>query len=254
MEEKPTRLLTELRAPEHRLSLMAFTLVAIVCSLVVATGIRFETVGSVLNPLPAWVFAVGQDLVVDEEPGLRAVQAGSELEPEESFNPAPTAEPEASPVPRTPATGTPASSGPREDRGPAGSAQGKGQGAEQGKGGTKGKGKGEDRGGKGGGPTGSGTAGPGNGNGSPNGNAAPNGQGQGQAKGQGQGKAKGHRSGKSTGGPDKISVSGGTGAAGPGQGAGQGRGHEHAPGQVKKKDGRGTPPGQAKGKGGSKRR
>jgi len=241
MEEKPTRLLAELRAPEHRPSLLAFSLVAIVCSLVVATGIRLDTVGGVLNPLPSLVFTLGQDLIPEEEPGLRAFQAGSELEPEGSVTPAPTTEPEARPDPVASAAGSPASARPREghDSGAA-SAQGKGPGGDRGRGGAKGKGRDEPRDSKGS------VTSPGNGNGAANGNGPTNGNGAANGD--------GRKPGKGSTGPDKISVSGGAGAGGPSTGASRGEGREQAPGQLKKSDRGGTPPGHAKGRGGPKRR
>ena len=47
MEEESSGLLGELRAPQHRPSLLAFVLVSVVGAMVVATGIRVEGVGKI---------------------------------------------------------------------------------------------------------------------------------------------------------------------------------------------------------------
>lgn len=198
MEEKPSRLIAELRSPEHRPSLVAFVVVAIVCSMVVATGIRLETVGRVLNPFPSWLLAIGSDLV-DDEPSLRAVLPGTELEPEDG----PTVGPEES---LAPAARTPVSAEQRDGRGSGatpGPRPGKGEGT--GKGGRQGKG----RGGKGGDPAG--------GPGASSGGAGPSAAGGGQgASGDGQG-------------PGTSGTVSGPQAGG----SGQGKGRAMAPGQKK---------------------
>ncbi|MCP6390594.1 hypothetical protein NL487_27115, partial [Klebsiella pneumoniae] len=76
MKDEPSGLLSELRQAEHRPSLLAFVLVTVAASLVVATGIRVDSVGNVLNPLPRWLFSIGADLADDDDDlPLRAVQA-----------------------------------------------------------------------------------------------------------------------------------------------------------------------------------
>ena len=99
MDEKPLRLLSELRSPQHRPPMLAFLLVAAACTVVIATGIRFDSVSSVVNPWPRWLYGAIADLATDDDPSLRAVQAGSVIEPEESPEPSPSA------PSSTPATG-----------------------------------------------------------------------------------------------------------------------------------------------------
>ena len=53
MEEKPLRLLSELRSPQHRPPMVAFALVAVACAVVIATSIRFGPAGGIFPPLPS---------------------------------------------------------------------------------------------------------------------------------------------------------------------------------------------------------
>ena len=63
MEERPLRLLSELRSPQHRPPMMAFALVAVACALVIATGIRFGPTSGVFPPFDEG--SVGASAVVD---------------------------------------------------------------------------------------------------------------------------------------------------------------------------------------------
>ena len=94
MEEKPLRLLSELRSPQHRPAMAAFALVAVACAVVIATSIRFGPAGGLVPPIPSFLADLTFDLVTEPEPPARVVQAGAAIEPEESEPaPSPSAEP-----------------------------------------------------------------------------------------------------------------------------------------------------------------
>ena len=93
MEDEPLRLLSELRSPQHRPPMLAFAIVAIACAVVIATGIRFESVGSLFGPVPRSLGAALLQEVQEQRSSVPDVQAGSVIEPEE------TAEDSASPAP-----------------------------------------------------------------------------------------------------------------------------------------------------------
>ena len=185
MEDEPSGIAAELRAAENRPSLLVFVLVTIVGSLVVATGIRVEGVGNVVNPLPRLLIALGSDLAdQDEQVPLRAVQAGQSLRPAARLpGPAPTQRPvragSSVPVPLAPPV--------PDGRG------GRDESREQGPAGDGPRGNGSGGSGPGSGPGGNGNGGNGNGNGGStgggngNGNAGGNGNGNGNAGGNGNG-------------------------------------------------------------------
>ena len=222
MEEKPLRLLSELRSPQHRPAMAAFVLVAVACAVVIATIIRFGPAGGLVPPIPSLLADLTFDLVTEPEPPARVVRAGAAIEPEDAESaPSPSAEPTTS----LPSVAPPALS-----------AQGQGAGTDRSPGQAKGKGPGKGKGkGKGSGGT------KGDGGGSPGGHGATApGGGQGNGKAKGHGKAKGQSSSPSSGkttspgktkgpgkakGPTKSNGPGKSKSPGKSKGHGKAKGH-----------------------------
>ncbi|MEC9051683.1 MAG: hypothetical protein VX747_04425, partial [Actinomycetota bacterium] len=117
MEEKPLRLLSELRSPQHRPPMVAFALVAVACAVVIATSIRFGPAGGIFPPLPSLLADAAIGLVTEPEPPARVVQAGAAIEPEESA-PAPSPSAEDTTAPPSSAPPGPGARGQGADRTP----------------------------------------------------------------------------------------------------------------------------------------
>ena len=126
MEEKPLRLLSELRSPQHRPAMAAFALVAVACAVVIATSIRFGPAGGIFPPVTSLLADAAIGLVTEPEPPARVVQAGAAIEPEESEPaPSPSAEPTTSLPSVSPPTSSAQGQGVGTDRSP-GQAKGSG--------------------------------------------------------------------------------------------------------------------------------